>query len=250
MDNKRATEHASTLAVIPARANSKRIPRKNIREFNGKPIIAYSIEAAIRSEVFDHIAVSTDSKEIAEIALEYGAEVPFLRPDNLADDYCSIGEAFHHTIDWYKDEGYFVDYACCIYACAPLVSPEDIRKGIAVLKENTSYAMSLAVTEYPYPIQRALKIRQDHSLEMIQKQYEMTRSQDLDACYHDAGQFFWRNISKPDHDKENRNIEKKYPIIVDRLRVQDIDTVEDWRAAECQYNVFQVMEEKKPDYVF
>jgi len=221
------------LAVIPARGGSKRIPRKNIKPFCGKPMIAWSIEAAIASQCFDRIIVSTDDDEIAEIAKAYGAEVPFMRPLELSDDFTGTVPVIAHAVEWQKQNGASPEEICCIYATAPFVRATDIQNGLKALKDSgADYAFS--VTSYPFPIQRAIRINASKRIEMFQPEYFNTRSQDLEDAYHDAAQFYWG--------KEDAWIEGKLiftasakPIILPRYRVQDIDTPEDWQLAELMF---------------
>jgi len=217
------------LCVIPARGGSKRIPRKNIKEFFGKPMIAWSIEAAKKSECFDRIIVSTDDEEIATVSQKYGADVPFLRPKCLADDYAGTTPVIAHAIKWQNEHGEETSEACCLYATAPFVHVGDLQKGLALLVETKSdYAFS--VTSYSFPIQRAVRITKDNRVEMFQPEYFNSRSQDLEQAWHDAGQFYWGR-------SESWLFEKKFfsefsiPIPIPRYRVQDIDTQEDWDRA-------------------
>lgn len=218
------------LAVIPARGGSKRIPRKNIKSFCGKPIIAWSIEAAQASGCFDKIIVSTDDTEIAEVARAYGAHVPFIRPPELSDDHTGTTPVIVHAIDWANKNIGTVDYACCIYATAPFVSAADLRCGFELLKQQRAdYAFS--VTSYPFPIQRAVKITEKHRIEMFTPEYFQSRSQDLEEAFHDAGQFYWGTANAW---LQNKSLFSEYatPIKLPRHRVQDIDTPEDWIRAE------------------
>lgn len=217
------------IAIIPARGGSKRIPRKNIRSFCGKPMIAWSIEAALKSACFDQVAVSTDDAEVAAIATTYGAAVPFLRPASLADDHTGTVPVIQHAVNWYREQGAAPDVVCCIYATAPFLNPEDLRQGLISLEEmKAEYAFS--VTSYPFPIQRALRIRQGH-VEMLHSQYLNTRSQDLEETFHDAGQFYWGTAAAW---LEGKAVFAPHsvPVILPRHRVQDIDTEEDWLRAE------------------
>jgi len=227
------------LAVIPARGGSKRIPRKNIKEFCGKPIIAWSIEAAIESGCFDKIIVSTDDEEIAAVAREWGAEVPFMRPAELSDDYVGTTAVIRHAIEWFTDEGIFFNHVCCIYATAPFVTADDIRNGLEALKESGSdYAFS--VTSYPFPIQRAIKIKSDGRIEMFQPEHFSTRSQDLEEAYHDAGQFYW-GLSEAWIQELPIFSKHAVPVMLPRHRVQDIDTPDDWIRAEILYDLLVKM---------
>ena len=178
------------IAVIPARGGSKRIPRKNIKLFCGKPMIAWSIEAAKSSDLFDHIIVSTDDVEIAEVAKQWGAEVPFIRPAALSDDYAGTTEVIAHATQWAIGQGFDVDAVCCIYATAPLIQVDDLKRGLEALNSgNWDYAFS--VTDFAAPIFRAFKQTAEGGIEMFFPEYFATRSQDLPVALHDAGQFYW-----------------------------------------------------------
>jgi len=228
----------SVVAVIPARGGSKRIPHKNIKPFCGKPMIAYSIEAAKDAGIFDRIIVSTDSKKIASIAKEFGAEVPFMRPCELADDYTGTDAVILHALKRLMQDGEKIDYSCCIYATAPFIKSEYIIKGNKLL-HNKNVAFCFSVTTYPFPIFRSLKINNQNRLEMFWPEYRETRSQDLTEAYHDAGQFYWANAKK--YLKEKQFYSKDaVPVILPRYLVQDIDTPEDWETAEKMYSVLQM----------
>lgn len=227
------------IAIIPARGGSKRIPRKNIKLFCGKPMIAWSIEVALQSACFDRVIVSTDDAEIAEIARKYGAELPFIRPAELSDDHTGTTAVIRHAIDWLCQQGLRVDQACCIYATAPFVSVEDLRKGLEAL--NTSqcdYAFS--VTSYAFPIQRAVRINTEGRLEMFSPENFQIRSQDLEEAFHDAGQFYW---GQAEAWLEERVIfsSASVPVLLPRHRVQDIDTMEDWVRAEWMFQSLQAI---------
>ena len=228
----------SVIAVIPARGGSKRIPHKNIKTFCGKPMIAYSIEAAKNAGIFERIIVSTDSKEIASTAKEFSAEVPFMRPCDLSDDYTGTDAVILHALKWLMEDGEKIDYICCIYATAPFVKAEYIIKGYNILCENNA-ASCFSVTTYPFPIFRSLKINNQNRLEMFWPEYRETRSQDLPEAYHDAGQFYWANAKK--YLKEKQFYSKDaIPVVLPRYLVQDIDTPEDWETAEKMYSVLQM----------
>jgi pseudaminic acid cytidylyltransferase len=218
------------IAIIPARGGSKRIPKKNIRPFCGKPIIARSIEAAFESELFDLVIVSTDCQEIAELARNYGAEVPFTRPDELSDDLATTRVVVNHTINWVTNNLGKVEYACCLYATAPFVTARVIRQSFAqMLEVGTDFCFT--VTSYPSPIQRALFMNDSGHVEMFTPQNLQSRSQDLVEAYHDAGQFYWGKAEaflRGDIMYSNHAT----PFIVPRYQVQDIDTEEDWVFAE------------------
>ncbi len=224
-----------SVAVIPARGGSKRIPRKNIKPFCGKPIIAWSIEAARESGCFDRILVSTDDDEIAKVATSCGAEVPFMRPGNLSDDFTGTTPVIAHAIDWLQANNLTLDLVCCIYATAPFVDADDLRTGRLLMADGVDYAFS--VTSYAYPIQRALRLTDTGGVVMFDSKQFSARSQDLEQAYHDAGQFYWGTA---DAWQQRRPIfsENSKPIILPRHRVQDIDTFEDWERAQW---LFQAM---------
>ena len=223
------------LAVIPARGGSKRIPRKNIKPFCGKPMIAWSIEAARQTGLFDHIVVSTDDAEIAEVAKIHGAEVPFIRPAALSDDCTGTSPVIAHAIEWYRSQGQRPDPVCCIYATAPFVIAADIQQGLQKLTaDGSDYAFSVAT--YAFPIQRAIKLNQEGRVEMFQPANFNMRSQDLEEAYHDAGQFYW---GRADAWLSGKMIFGPHASVVrlPRYRVQDIDTIEDWTRAEYLFRV-------------
>ncbi|ANJ55191.1 pseudaminic acid cytidylyltransferase [Pseudomonas silesiensis] len=225
------------LAIIPARGGSKRIPRKNIKLFCGKPMIAWSIEAALQSGCFDQVIVSTDDEEIAEVARCYGATVPFMRPAELSDDHTGTIPVIRHGIEWFHAQGQSVEHTCCLYATAPFVSPEDIRRGFDTLAEvGCDYAFS--VTSYAFPIQRAIRLNAEGRVEMFNTEHFNTRSQDLEEAYHDAGQFYW---GRSDAWLQGRMIFNpgSTPVVLPRHRVQDIDTPEDWVRAEWLFKAMQ-----------
>ena len=218
------------VAVIPARGGSKRIPKKNIKEFGGKPMIAWSIEAAANSGLFDRIIVSTDDKEIAAISLALGAEVPFIRPVELSDDHTGTSEVIAHAISWLCQRGEQPDPVCCIYATAPFLDVNDLRRGMmALTQHDAEYAFS--VTSYAFPIQRSIRITSQGRVEMFYPSCLECRSQDLEPAYHDAGQFYWGRASawlagSPIFGGT------AVPVVLPRWRVQDIDTEEDWEKAQ------------------
>ncbi|MCQ4262833.1 pseudaminic acid cytidylyltransferase [Stutzerimonas stutzeri] len=225
------------VAMIPARGGSKRIPRKNVKSFCGKPMIARSIEAALESGCFDRVIVSTDDAEIAEISCNHGAEVPFMRPPELSDDHTGTVPVIRHAIEWLLANGECPQQVCCIYATAPFISGEDIRRGLQVLGEShCDYAFS--VTSYAFPVQRAIRITHEGRVSMLQPEHCNTRSQDLEEAYHDAGQFYWGRVSawlegKPVFGSHSA------PVLLPRHRVQDIDTPEDWVRAEWLFKAMQ-----------
>jgi pseudaminic acid cytidylyltransferase len=226
------------VAIIPARGGSKRIPKKNIRLFAGQPIIAYSINAAKKTGIFNRIIVSTDSEEIAEVAKSFGAEVPFMRPAKLADGFTGTAPVLLHALNWLTEHNFHVDYFCCIYATAPFVRAEYIQKGFDTLREK-NVAVAFSVTTFSYPIFRALRITNDGHIEMVWPEYHDSRSQDLPESYHDAGQFYWGNVKR--FLKEKILFSKDaVPVILPRYLVQDIDSLEDWETAEKMYLSLQV----------
>jgi len=225
------------LAVIPARGGSKRIPRKNIKQFCGKPIIAWTVEAAHKCGCFDRIMITTDDDEIARIAVDLGAEVPFIRPVKLADDYTATVPVVQHAVRWFEEHEQKPDEVCCIYATAPLILPADIESGLNILRDKKcDYVFS--ATNYPYPIQRAFKLTLSEQIEMFDPTRCKTRSQDLEEAWHDAGQFYWARsdvwLSGKDILSSNASIVK-----IPRYRVQDIDTEEDWIRAEWMFKAMQ-----------
>jgi pseudaminic acid cytidylyltransferase len=222
------------VAMIPARGGSKRIPRKNIRPFLGKPIIAYSIEAAINSGLFDKVIVSTDDQEIAAVAIKYGAEVPFIRPLPLSDDHCVLADVVSHTLDFYKNQQQPIDKLCCIYATVPLIDVDAMKQGLALIDQGASGAM--AITTFAFPIQRALVVDKCNAVSMLNPEQALTRSQDLPETYHDAAQFFWLNQAPKAGEEGNK------AVLVSRYRVQDIDTEEDWLMAENMYSAFHAQQ--------
>lgn len=221
------------LCIIPARGGSKRIPRKNIKGFNGKPMIAYSIEAAIKSQCFDRVIVSTDDQEIAKIAIEQGAEVPFIRPEELADDHAGTLQVIKQAIEWFDKNDTAPNEVCCLYATAPFVQVESLQNAYQQL-QNTQADYCFTVTSFPFPIQRAIKITKENKVEMFQPKYFNSRSQDLEEAYHDAGQFYWGQATAF---KAMTPLfsEDSSPYILPRYLVQDIDTLEDWIRAELMY---------------
>ena len=225
------------LAIIPARGGSKRIPRKNIKLFCAKPMIAWSIEAALQSGCFDQVIVSTDDREIAEVARQYGATVPFMRPAELSDDHTGTVPVIQHAIEWVNAQGQPVEQACCLYATAPFVSAEDINRGLDILDATQSdYAFS--VTSYAFPIQRAIRLNDEGRVQMFNPEYFNIRSQDLEEAFHDAGQFYWGTA---DAWLQGRMIfgTGSVPVPLPRHRVQDIDTPEDWVRAEWLFKAMQ-----------
>ncbi|WP_404418455.1 pseudaminic acid cytidylyltransferase [Marinospirillum sp.] len=226
------------IGIIPARGGSKRIPRKNIKEFCGLPMIARSIEAALESGCFDRVVVSTDDTEIAEVARQYGAEIPFMRPAELSDDFTGTQPVIAHAINTLQAESEQpITLACCIYATAPFIQAEDLRAGLNLLQEQQA-DFAFSVTSYAFPIQRALRITPDERVAMFNPEHFQTRSQDLEEAWHDAGQFYWGTkeawlSGQPIFGSHAT------PIVLPRHRVQDIDTPEDWDRAEFLFKAMQ-----------
>lgn len=223
------------LAIIPARGGSKRIPRKNIKPFMGKPIIAYSIEAALDSGLFDEVMVSTDDEEIAEVAKKYGAKVPFLRSAETANDYTGLNDVLLEVIDSYLQLNVKFDNFCCILPTAPLISKLDLYNSYDKLI-NSNFDSVYPVAEFSYPILRSVSVTNIGEINMNWPEYSNTRSQDLKPAYHDAGSYYWVKMQPF---MGNRSFDNLLcgAIIMDKLKVQDIDTEEDWKLAEIKYLV-------------
>lgn len=224
------------IAVIPARGGSQRIPRKNIKEFCGKPMIAWSIEAAMNSGCFDRVVVSTDDAEIASVAQAFGAEIPFMRPAALSDHHTPTIPVVSHAIEWAQANGMAPQAVCCIYATAPMITATDLQESLHVLQHNDcDYVFS--ATSYAFPIQRALLLNAQQRVEMFDPEHFGTRSQDLPHAYHDAGQFYW---GTPEAWLTHTPIfsSRAMAHLLPRHRVQDIDTPEDWVRAELMCHAF------------
>jgi len=225
------------LAIIPARGGSKRIPHKNIKPFCGKPMIAWSIIAAKESGLFDHIIVSTDDAEIAEGAKTLGADVPFIRPAQLADDYIGVGAVVKHAVEWTINNLGEVEFVCTIFATAPFIKPTDMIKGLELLQKSGSQ-IAFTVTSFPFPIQRAIKIAKNGRVAMFQPEHYKTRSQDLETAYHDAGQFYWARTAAILNEVSVFS-DAAVPLILPRYQVQDIDSIEDWQRAELMFEAWR-----------
>lgn len=220
-----------SLCVIPARGGSKRIPRKNVKPFHGKPMIAWSIAAAIESGAFEHVIVSTDDAEIAEVAVAAGAQVPFMRPHDLSDDHTGTAPVIAHALAQAEEIWGVQEMVCCLYAAAPFVQAGDIAAARARLDQDPDAQFAMPVTSFPFPIQRGVRMQSSGRIEMFQPEHALTRSQDLEEAYHDVGQFYWGRraawmsgapIIGP----------QTAAIVIPRFRAQDIDTPEDWDLAE------------------
>lgn len=233
------------MAIIPARGGSKRIPKKNIKLFHGKPLIAYSIQAALNSELFDEVIVSTDDEEIATVAKQYGAEVPFLRPKELSDDFTGTVDVVNHTVDYLESQGEDIEYICTIYATAPFLQSKYLKQGYEKLISSNA-VNAFSATSMPFPIQRTFKLDENGRCEMFTPEHYMSRSQDLEEAYQDAGQFYWTSRTRQ---KQTQNkivfSDISIPIILPRHLVQDIDTLEDWTRAEYMYDAMTKSREIK-----
>jgi len=231
------------VAIIPARSGSKRIPQKNIRPFHGRPMMAWAIEAALKSNCFEHVVVSTDCEQIAETARQIGASTPFLRPKNLADDVTPLIPVVRQAIAELDIILGTMDDICCILPTAPMIRSSDLLGGQHKLEERQN-SFVLSITSYPFPPQRALKLSADGCVSMVQSEHYLTRSQDLEEIYHDAGQFYWGS-RKTWQIKDRLFDEKAYGYRLPRHRVQDIDTLEDWQKAEIMFAAVQQLDDFK-----
>ena len=229
----------SVLMVIPARGGSKRIPRKNIKPFAGKPMLQWSVEAAREAQCFNHIVVSTDDDEIAEVARIAGAQVPFMRPSDLADDYTPTKPVIRHAIETYEAEHGHVDYVCCLYATAPFVEADDLAASFAELSHaKVPLDFVVSGTEFSFPIQRAVRVNDEGLVEMFMPEHASTRSQDLPKAWHDAGQFYWgKRDAWFSQDSFFTARTRLFPL--PSFRVQDIDTPDDWLRAEWMKKAMQ-----------
>lgn len=221
------------ICVIPARGGSKRIPRKNIKPFLGKPIIAYSIQSALEAGIFDEVMVSTDDEEIAEIAKQYGAKVPFYRSAETSNDFAITVDVLNEVLNEYKKRGKVFDYICCIYPTALFITPERLRDSFQYMLDN-GYDSAFPIVQYSYPIQRGLRINEDQRVNMIWPQFIKSRSQELEPTYHDAGQFYFRSVQKLEETNAMKG-DNTYGIVTSELEVQDLDTMTDWELAELKY---------------
>ncbi len=223
------------IAVIPARGGSKRIPRKNIKIFCGKPMIAWPIDVAIKSGLFDKVIVSTDDAEISAVAVNCGAEVPFKRPVELANDHAGTTEVIAHATRWCLDQDWNLEAVCCIYATAPAIDVADLRAGLRAL-ESGDWAFAFSATEFPSPIFRSFRRAADGSVEMFFPKKFTARSQDLPQAFHDAAQFYW---GRPDAWLEGKRIfdRHSFAVLLPRWRVQDIDEPDDWERAELAFKL-------------
>ena len=223
------------VAIIPARGGSKRIPHKNVKLFCGRPMIAWSIAAALESGLFEQIVVSTDDEEIASVAEAYGAQAPFRRPAELANDHTPTLPVITHALRWIQEHS-CPTFACCIYATAPLLRPEYLRKGFRLLEDNADADFVVSVTSFASSIFRSLKRDEDGRISMFWPEHEMTRSQDLPAAFHDAAQFYWGRV-EAFLTRDSFFSARTYGISLPRQVVQDIDTMEDWAVAEERFTL-------------
>lgn len=221
------------IAIIPARGGSKRIKDKNIREFCGRPVIAWSIDAARNSDLFDQVIVSTDSSQIADVARDCGASVPFVRPADLSDDATPTIPVMRHAITRLREAGIQPEFVCCIYAAAPLIESEDMQTALELLRDDPLLEFAFPVTGFSFPIYRGLRV-EDGRVSMIWPEHELTRSQDLPTAWHDAGQFYF---GRTDAFFANDGFfsANAAPVVLPGHRVQDIDTPDDWRRAEAMF---------------
>ena len=230
-------------AIIPARGGSQRIPRKNIKLFHGRPMIAWSIRAALDSGCFEQVLVSTDDDEIASIAREHGADTPFVRPPALSDHHSTTGAVMAHAVHWLQQHGLDLKAACCLYATAPFLQAKDIQQALQLFQsKQLDYVFS--ATRYGFPIQRAFQLDANGRVRMFQPEHLLTRSQDLPEAFHDAAQFYWGTTEawleqKPVFSKDSA------PLLLPRHRVQDIDTQEDWQRAELMFPAWQATHDSK-----
>jgi N-acylneuraminate cytidylyltransferase len=222
------------IAIIPARGGSKRIPKKNIKPFLGVPIITYSIKVALESRLFDEVMVSTDDVEIAEIAKQYGAQIPFLRSETTSNDFASTDDVLIEVLSTYKEKGHVFDYACCLYPTAPFVSSEKLINAFDFMLKK-KYLSVFPVMPFSYPIWRSLKI-EDGKLLMNNPEYKDARSQDLPLTYHDAGQFYFFRVEAL-FTEQTLFTTNSGAIIIDELKGQDIDNLTDWKIAEIKYKI-------------
>lgn len=224
------------VCIIPARGGSKRIAGKNLKSFMGRPILTYSIDIAKKAKIFDQIIVSTDCQEIADIALSYGALVPFMRPAKIADDHATTLDVIKHAIQWLNiNEKQTISAVCCLYATVPFLRSSDLCDGLNLLV-STNCQYSFAATRFSYPIQRALRLTSQNNVDMIWPKHSSTRSQDLETIYHDAGMFYW---GKPSAFLSDLAIFAPHSkaVTIPHFRVQDIDEPDDWLRAEMLYQI-------------
>ena len=222
------------LCIIPARGGSKRIPRKNIKPFLGKPIIAYSIEAALNADIFDEVMVSTDDEDFADVANKYGASVPFLRSEATSNDYATTVDVLLEVVDMYKQQGKEFDVVCCLYSTAPFVTAERLKEASCKLSDQVDGCFT--VVEYSYPIQRSLRLNEQGLIEMRYPEHLKSRTQDLEKTYHDAGQFYFMKTAAMVQEKTVW-CKRTEPLVLSELEVQDLDTLTHWQLAEMKFEL-------------
>lgn len=230
-------------AVITARGGSKRIPRKNIKNFLGQPIIKYAIEACLESQIFDEVMVSTDDYEIAEIAKKFGAKIPFMRSEKTSDDFCTTADVLNEIVQEYKKRGVKFDNLCCVYPCVPFLTSDLLKDAYNQFIEQDADSI-IPVVNFSYPIQRALKI-ENEQLVFAQPEFINSRSQDLEKMYHDVGMFYYHKV------KNMTTIggAKTVPYLMRESEIQDIDTLEDWKMAEIKYKVLEELNQKGNSFI-
>lgn len=230
------------VAVIPARGGSKRIPRKNIRLFDGHPLISYSIAAAAESGCFDRVIVSTDDPEVAAVSRASGAETPFVRPPELADDHAGVDRVLRHALNWLDMHGEAPEMVCCLFATAPFVTASMLQNGLSALVSDCLHRhYAVAVASFPFPIQRAVRIANDGCMQPITPACIPVRSQDLEPAFHEAGLFYWGRADAIRHNISIYDAGASIPIVIPRHRVQDIDSMEDWVCAEYLFRAMKAM---------
>jgi len=224
------------LAIIPARGGSKRIPRKNVKEFCGKPILAYSVEAALEAGIFDEVMVSTDDEEIARLAEQFGARVPFMRSEKTAGDFATTADVISEVLYNYSRQGREFDTFCCIYPTAPLLTADRLRTAVQLLEESAMDGV-VSVVKYGFPVQRSF-VMEEGQLKVKWPEYILARSQDLEPFYHDAGQLYCLRSSSFAR-QGKMFMDRTIPLILSEMEVQDIDTEEDWKIAELKYEMLR-----------
>jgi pseudaminic acid cytidylyltransferase len=224
----------SNLCIIPARGGSKRITKKNIKDFFGKPVISYAIDTVIKTGIFEEVMVSTDDVEISQIALEFGANVPFLRSAETSDDFATTADVIFEVLSHYNNSGRFFDNVCCLYPCTPLIEPIHINESFHVL-QTTGVDSVIPVVMYDYPIQRALK-SENGKIKFFYPEFALSRSQDLEKSYHDAGQFYWLKTDVFNQKKCILTDNSGY-LELSSFDCQDIDAEDDWKMAEVKYKI-------------
>lgn len=228
------------VCIIPARGGSKRIPRKNIRLFLDRPLIEYSISEALESGLFDHVVVSTDDEEIARVAQSCGADVPFLRPAELANDHANTFDLMQHAAKWVSEHRPGCELLCCLYATAPFVKARYLREGMEKLQQQSEANYCYSITEHAFPVQRSIRRMKGGKVLPWMPENMLKRSQDLESLFHDAGQFYWGRLNAF-AEKIDFFGESSLGVVLPRYRVVDIDTEDDWKMAEVQYRTLQQM---------